>query len=454
MGNRPRRKVKKTTAAASPAPAAASPELVRRMLRTIVVCYLFFAMLYAVQIPFGKGPDETAHVRYLEYLAQHHRLPVFQTVNPGANYEFHQPPLYYVLALPSYLLAQGTPEQKGQTVRLVSAVLGIALLYLVFLLGRRMLPERPWTALAATAVVAFLPMHLHLAASVGNDVLTEVFFAAVLVLAVGYLRAGAEYRAGTGAAPRVTTALWIGAFIGLGMLTKSLAVLLFPLAWFAFALAARGPEGIEWRRLGRDVAACTGVALALCGWWLVRNQVLYGDPVAQRAFLSAFVDRPSPQSMMQLTHLSLLEYVLLVVYWTSASALGVYGPVHARDFVFYPGWVYIVAAAVALVAAIGFVRYLRRERPTGWQAQAWVLFVVLGGLVLASFVRFNLSFFQAQARYLFPALPPVALACCLGLEQYVSGRRRLWVSWGAAGALAVLVLVGLPWWIVPQFAYR
>jgi hypothetical protein len=420
-------------------------------LRVVVVCYLFLALLYAVKIPFGNAPDETAHLRYLEYLAQHHRLPVFQTVNPGSDYEFHQPPLYYVLALPAYLMTQGPPEVKGQTVRFFSLLLGLALLYLTFLLARSLLPGRPWTALTAAGLVAFLPMHLHMAASIGNDVLTEVWFAAVLVLLVVYLRAAAEHRTG-GPVPSYRTVLWIGAFLGLGMLTKSLAIMLFPVAWLAFALAARGAEGYQWRRLGRDLLLCTAVALVICGWWLVRNQLLYGDPLAQRAFLTAFADRPSPQAMMQRTHLDLTSYVELVVAWTSASVLGVFGPISGNHFVFYPVWLYLVAAAVALLGLVGFVVHLRRDPPRTWQAWSWLCFGLLGLLLLASFIRFNLSFFQAQARYLFPTLPPAALALCLGLEQYAPPARRHWLSLAVAAALGVLALVGLSVWIVPQFS--
>ncbi len=35
----------------------------------------------------------SAHVRYLEFLTQQHRLPVFDPAHPDPDYEFHQPPL-------------------------------------------------------------------------------------------------------------------------------------------------------------------------------------------------------------------------------------------------------------------------------------------------------------------------------------------------------------------------
>ncbi len=68
-----------------------------------------------------------------------------------------------------------------------------------------------------------------------------------------------------------------------------------------------------------------------------------------------------------------------------------------------------------------------------------------------SFVRFNLSFFQAQARYLFPVLPAAALAFTLGLQTLFPPRSRRYMLMGAVALLALLAFVGAYLWIVPQF---
>ena len=218
-----------------------------------------------------------------------------------------------------------------------------------------------------------------------------------------------------------------------------------------FAFAARGPKGYEGRRLVRDLAVCTGVALALCGWWLVRNVMRYGDPLAGRAFLHAFVDRPTPRGMMKLFGLDQFGYAEMVMGLTAASTLGMFGPIRGNMFAFYPYQVYVAAAALGLLALIGFLVHLRREKPADWQRQMWWVSGLLGVLLLVSFIRFNCSFFQAQARYLFPALPAVALAVSLGLEQYAPRRYGSWVSLTIAGLLLVLALGGLSMWIAPQF---
>jgi len=289
--------------------------------------------------------------------------------------------------------------------------------------------------------------------SISNDILTEIWFAAALLVMVHYLRAAGRYRAGEAERPPGPFAMMsVGALIGLGLLTKSLATLLLPVAWFAAALGGRGPTGYEWPRLAREVLVSTGVALILGGWWLVRNQQLYGGLLAHQAFLSAFTDRPSPQYFMSTYHVGVGGYVVIVALWTLASVLGVFGPVTGNRFVFFPMWVYIIGGLAAVVGGVGFVRYLARAQLAPWQRQAWWLCGCLGVLLVASFVRFNLSFFQAQARYMFPGLlPAAALAFCLGLEEITPGGRRRWALLAAVAALALISFVGLPVWIMPEF---
>ena len=72
------------------------------------------------------------------------------------------------------------------------------------------------------------------------------------------------------------------------LLTKSSTILLLPPALLAIAVASGlGNEEARptfSRELVRGGAATFGVALLISGAWLVRNQVLYGDPLGQRAF--------------------------------------------------------------------------------------------------------------------------------------------------------------------------
>ncbi len=73
----------------------------------------------------------------------------------------------------------------------------------------------------------------------------------------------------------------------------------------------------------------------------------------------------------------------------------------------------------------------------------WVLLV----LVVALFLRFNVAFYQAQARYLFAASGSIAVLTTLGLARLTAPERQ---PWGLALGLVVVLFMAL--WSVVGFA--
>lgn len=424
-----------TRGRAAPRPSTKRRPGVHGILAFILVAYGVIAAAYAVSIPFGEAPDESAHLPYVAYLADAHRLPVFQ---PGhGSYEFHQAPLYYIAAVPSFVIGRAiSPGHEYLAVRFLGIILGLCVICFTYLLARDLCPERPRLATAAAGFVAFLPMHVALSASVTNDVAAEVPFAVALWQMAVALRDGWTWR----------RTLVVGVICGVAVLVKSSGLALLPVAWLAVLLSPRD-AGV--RRLAPRVLALTATALAICGWWLVRNQVLYGDALAWRAFLQAFAENPHPSDLIG-PNLSVLNYLLWVIGWTFASFWGVFGSMK----IFMPTWgVYAPLTAVTAAATAGLWLELRDAQVWDpWRKRAaWVLGAI-AFVVLASFVRFNLTFFQAQGRYLFLALPVIALAFTAGWARLFprplrdTGSFLLW--------LALLVLTGcaLPVWIVPAMA--
>ncbi|MBC7224811.1 MAG: glycosyltransferase family 39 protein, partial [Anaerolineae bacterium] len=159
----------------------------------VLAGYLVAGVLYAALSPAWQAPDEPAHYNYIRHLAQGDGLPIllpgdyphqyleaikarrFPPDMPIAplRYEFHQPPLYYLLAWPVYRLSGGALLP----LRLCSVVLGAVLLWVVWRLAGEVAPGCPALRLTAVAFVAFLPMHVAMAASVNNDILAELWLA-------------------------------------------------------------------------------------------------------------------------------------------------------------------------------------------------------------------------------------------------------------------------------------
>ena len=135
----------------------------RGILALTVLITLTLGSLYAVVTPPWQVPDEPAHYNYIRYLIEERRFPRLEVgdydqaylrqittakFDPSLSieairYEFHQPPLYYLLAAPVYAAFGGALVP----LRLLSVVLGAALVVVAYLVARLSTPisrGRPW----------------------------------------------------------------------------------------------------------------------------------------------------------------------------------------------------------------------------------------------------------------------------------------------------------------------
>jgi hypothetical protein len=209
---------------------------------------------------------------------------------------------------------------------------------------------------------------------------------------------------------------------GLALLTKTTALALLPaLACAAFLRREGRPNIKDW------AAVLAPLILLPIGWW-VRNTMLYGDPFAIRAFKEAFVQ--SPQASTWINGFGLPAYLTgWVSWWTFRSFLGAFGymdiwlnesglPVDGS-----PNTLYRVFGAITFVAFLGWLgswKMFEKDRSNLVQ----IMNVAFVAVVALLFLQFNLQFFQAQARYLFPAVASIACGYSLG---FLSLARDRWI---------------------------
>ena len=262
----------------------------RLILALILGLYLMLGILFAANTPPWQAPDEPAHYNYVRYLAEQGTFPVLHmgdyphayleeiksrrfppdlSIDP-IRYEFHQPPLYYALAAPIYGLTGGDPF----SLRLFSVALGAGIVILAYAIARRAFPARPALALGTAAFVAFLPQHLATVAQIGNDVLAELLYAAVLFVLVGRLMQPTD-TSRHNTTSRINSILMLGFLLGLmvsqigydvlaGLL--SAAVLFMLAGWFMQHLA-KSRHNIEGRtcnilELGLGLGPPLGLAVS------------------------------------------------------------------------------------------------------------------------------------------------------------------------------------------------
>lgn len=197
------------------------------ILALLVILYIVVALAHACLAPLTTGPDELAHYEYVNFIANHHRLPLTTAERSQASYKSDQPPLYHLIAaLPAALLDPAGPPYlkrvqdhprrqliertrhawglyntedeawpyygqvlRWQAGRWVAILFGAATVIMTFLTAREVfatfnlqspISHPQFLALAAAAVVAFIP-RFALTGSMLNYETTLAFFSALFL---------------------------------------------------------------------------------------------------------------------------------------------------------------------------------------------------------------------------------------------------------------------------------
>jgi 4-amino-4-deoxy-L-arabinose transferase-like glycosyltransferase len=370
------------------------------------------------------------------------------------RYEFHQPPLYYVILAPVYRVTGGALLP----LRLASVLLGAGVVLLAYAIARRVVPGRSAIALGAAALVAFLPQHLATVAQVGNDVLAELLFAAVLYLLIGWVMGEREQGAG-GRGQGSPGAL--GLLLGLILVTKTTAYIAVPLAGGVLLWRWRH-ERAGLRRILLDIALVAGPMLVIGLPWYARDLAVYGWPDFLGLIRHDQIVVGQTRTGEYLAQVGWNAYLRRAVEFTFKSFWGVFGWLG----VFMDSRIYFVLAVLSGAAAGGLVWRISKSanQRIGKEHDASRLtfdvarrrmgvFMLLSILLtFLAYVWYNIQFVQHQGRYLFTALIPLAIAFAVGWEAAVAARAGRVVAvalGGVAVALAawgILGHTGLPKW--------
>jgi 4-amino-4-deoxy-L-arabinose transferase-like glycosyltransferase len=372
------------------------------------------------------APDERQHANYVKHLLEGKGFPVLVPGSPdlGENIENHQPPLYYLLEAGwcKVLGQDPTNPDQGFLPRLLNTLIGVATLYGVYCTAK-------WggfdaaVALGATAFAGLLPMSIALHAAVNNDPL--LFCMCTWSFAFTIKGLGGDD-------PRAL--VLAGVFFGLGLLTKTTALAMVAV----FAVTAV----VSWRRAGASKAflwlSMAGLGLLIASPWLVRNLNVYGEPFATKVFMQTFTGNPMTASMVEM--MGATNYWLnMFLFWTLRSFVGAFG--YSDVFLFEQmgleksGALYTAILVVFLIISLGSVLAPRLGQPSKSDhpkpgTTFWAPAVTLLVVILALYLGFNLRYFQAQARYVFPAISVVAVLAAQGMAAWFKGNRaHSWWAW-------------------------
>ena len=234
----------------------------------LLLAYLLGGVTFSLVQPLGGPLDESAHLRVVRFLAEEHRLPVWNNANGGeAGFEDQHPPLCYGVLAGIYALARPLGDTgRWYLLRWVDVLLGLLILGVCRRFFAEALPAGSPLVWYATAGVALLPAFLYYASHVNPDLWVMLWVTLALLFAQRIYHRPGDLR----------LALWLGVICGLGTMTKLSAAPALVLALLVEVWPVLRGDRAALRGVARTVAITLGVWLLLCGWWFVRNELVSG----------------------------------------------------------------------------------------------------------------------------------------------------------------------------------
>ena len=450
----------------------------RAPLAAILVLYAALACTYSLAIPFFEKTDEVYHVAYVVHLADGKGFPPVDPHNP-ARQEATQPPLAYLLGAliiapidtgdmdtltrlnPYYrpiwdgvagdnrnrylhLVDEVTPTHGAalavRLLRSLSIVLGGVTVAATYAIARTLFPDDRWLAGGAAAFCAFNPQFLYVSGTVNNDVLVAATCALTGLAAARIVRAPQ---------PRARHAAVAGLALGAALLSKVSAVVVVPVVVLAVGYgaykASRAGAGRAVLLGARWVSIALLCALAVSGWWFIRNAVtLGGDLTGAVVHIEKWGRR---RRALTLDALPLEIQGLEESYWA----------VFGLNSIPIERWINLILFAVDRLTFVGGIA-LAIKQWTRWRFEREARFGLLltGVWALGSLASVFYWIYLMKGvnlgRLLYPALSALSLWIVLGLCQFAP--KRWWPPLTTVLSLALCALaVACPFvYLFPNYA--
>jgi len=385
-----------------------------RNLLTIWLLFVAHGVFYCSFLPLWEGFDEWGHYAFVEHLRLHPgALPrttdrvteeIRQSVqsapiqheasDPMMVFEAQQPPLYYwILSVPNRIWIGADISTRVHRLRVLSVLIASLAIPCAWFAALELFYSRR-IAFSVCALIAVMPGLMIDIARIGNESLA-IALASFLILLLLRPRASE---------PRPQEAISLGLALGLGLLTKAYFLAFIPLIIFR-------------RRINSLI-----LAIAIAGWWYLRNFRLTGtwtgeimDVAATKMGWTAKLG-----GVGKVQWLRVLDVALWTHIWTGAWS-----------FFTLRSWMYRVFELVFAMIAI-MVIYAVFRRPLGRFKGKLGLLISLEALfavgiayqTLSIFLAKNISF--APGWYFYALVVAEALLIASGMLILIGRKRILW----------------------------
>jgi len=370
----------------------------KRLVVIVILIGLACRIVFAWFTPTFYAPDEQPHYNYVKYLYQNHSFPV-QTSKTGAatmDWEYHQPPVYYLMSLPIYRLADQllTPEHQQffpvRALRFFSILCWAGTVILTLKILGKLRATDQFTQTFVVCMVCLLPTYTFLSASINNDNLVIAIGSMILYFLSLHQR---TYH----------SLVIAGILTGIALLTK-LSAGLYVVAIFGVLAARFVEKKLTFTRASTLFCLALIPATLIFTPWGLRNLFVYGS------------FNPEPVVNVPVSWPSVYRAIFVIqdkikdTFWATS---GIYNNIR-----FLP----TLGVHLTYFALIGLLYgAFAKSRPLfDYLRGPGGAFLIGTGLAIGVNIiltfRFGILYNQGQGRFLFPMLIPISLLMAIGIK--------------------------------------
>jgi hypothetical protein len=212
----------------------------------------------------------------------------------------------------------------------------------------------------------------------------------------------------------------LGVVAGAVLLTKSTGYGVLPLTLLIACLRYRR-AGMPRSWLLRQLVALFVPALGLGGLWWIRNLIVYGWPDVMGLLQHAAVVIGQPRTADWIADQGFVPFVRGAVWTIFRSFWGQFGWMGVVvDQRIYQGLA--IFSGLMVYGALWRLAEALQRGLAPRQRDALILLGTAALITLVMFLGYNVTFVQHQGRYLFSALPLLALGAALGWQRLLAPR--------------------------------
>lgn len=413
----------------------------------VIGCFVFYTVWNVTQF-INYAPDELMRLDVTFFLYENHRLPVGdELTHPIWGFSYAHMPTMLCNVLGYFFMLLMTPFSAEAiylvvAARMVSVLAGVGTVYFVIKVSKLLFnsPSR-WIMIL---LVALMPQFAFLSSYVNNDSLAVFGSAMIFYVWVYVIKNKWTYG--------------ISALLVVGMATCALSYynsygwILLSIPFLIITYLKQNPG--KYRalfKLAGVIAALTAISI---GYFFIRHFVLYGDLLGMstgQVYGELYAQpgmKPSERFSLSELGVGIGDMLFGKQYsWIAASARSFVAAFGYMQY-YAPADVYSYYGIIFGIGAVGFValllyRIIKRSKPQFYSVLLYSCIAAVAVItVFLSIYNSYFNDFQAQGRYCYPALIPIALVISRGFEYligFIKEEKHRYLAIGAVCASFAVV---------------